>query len=410
AVSHGAESLNARIGKLAGTRCKDLTDSLLELCPAARQPTIPVSVNQLEQSIAHHTPRIRLLPISLADSNALPFTVPLRNEATNSCLKWLVNSECGTDCLSVRDQEGDTPFPSISAAFSKVLLLTVREAELSHGSQVDTRWIAERRHQQRSQSEKTLKYVTQTGSGERGAQGSERDVDRVRKPFQRKLSFTIKEVAKIHTTAEIAMTSSMNTTEKVKHGVAKHWQFCLLPDGPRPQGASQGRDCIIDGHGSAESGSGARSQVQGPPVCPTWRQAEDLLCRRLPRSGTDEVTHRGLAVDQLPPEFAQNPPCTRARRVRCPTATLRLAASSWQTLCDYIEQFYTEKHLEDIMISREAAHGGEAVRVQKRERRTYKVLLALLRPCHRARSQVSFDPSKAQKRSRSLQLFSLGSR
>ncbi|PAA74612.1 hypothetical protein BOX15_Mlig023755g1, partial [Macrostomum lignano] len=30
------------------------------------------------------------------------------NEATNSCLKWLVN-ECGTDCLSVRDQQGDTP-------------------------------------------------------------------------------------------------------------------------------------------------------------------------------------------------------------------------------------------------------------------------------------------------------------
>ncbi|PAA75580.1 hypothetical protein BOX15_Mlig020959g1 [Macrostomum lignano] len=284
------------------------------------------------------------------------------NEATNSCLKWLVN-ECGTDCLSVRDQQGNTPvhlaawkqgadsmqffksvlgsdcfhqpgrlqrtaihwaarneatnsclkwlvqqlgrscllkrgFNGITAAHVAaqyqdvetlsfivdllgVSVLDLRDAShflpwkrksvadyaklnSQHGSQL-TRWIAERRDQQRSQSEKTptvplhedFYQVTNpqgfcliinintysTGSGEEERKGSERDVDRVRKLF-RKLSFTIKEVQN-PTTAEID--DFLNETKKSKE-LAKHGSFvCFLMAHGRKD--AQRRDCIIDGHG-----------------------------------------------------------------------------------------------------------------------------------------------------------------
>ncbi|PAA53037.1 hypothetical protein BOX15_Mlig032136g1, partial [Macrostomum lignano] len=303
-----------------------------------------------------------------------------RNEATNSCLKWLVQ-QLGRSCLLKRGFNGitaahlaaqyqDVETLSFIVDLLGVSVLDLRDAShflpwkrksvadyaklnSRHGSQL-TRWIAERRHQQRSQSEKTptvplhedFYQVTNpqgfcliinintysTGSGEEERKGSERDVDRVRKLF-RKLSFTIKEVQN-PTTAEID--DFLNETKKSKE-LAKHGSFvCFLMAHGRKD--PQGRDCIIDGHGVQSPVLELAAKFKAS-VCPDLAGKPKIFFVQACRgSGTDEVTHRGLAVDQLPPEFAQNPAlyppesdflfCFPPQRVRCPTATLRLAASS----------------------------------------------------------------------------------
>ncbi|PAA75581.1 hypothetical protein BOX15_Mlig018347g1 [Macrostomum lignano] len=384
-----------------------------------------------------------------------------RNEATNSCLKWLVQ-QLGRSCLLKRGFNGitaahlaaqyqDVETLSFIVDLLGVSVLDLRDAShflpwkrksvadyaklnSRHGSQL-TRWIAERRHQQRSQSEKTptvplhedFYQVTNpqgfcliinintysTGSGEEERKGSERDVDRVRKLF-RKLSFTIKEVQN-PTTAEID--DFLNGTKKSKE-LAKHGSFvCFLMAHGRKD--PQGRDCIIDGHGVQSPVLELAAKFKAS-VCPDLAGKPKIFFVQACRgSGTDEVTHRGLAVDQLPPEFAQNPAlyppesdflfCFPTTEGQVSYRDPQTGSVFVQTLCDYIEQFYTEKHLEDIMILVKR-HMAEKPCEFRNERGELIKYYCVAQTVSQLARQVSFDPSKAQKRSRSLQLFSLGSR
>uniref|UniRef100_A0A1I8H0W7 ANK_REP_REGION domain-containing protein n=1 Tax=Macrostomum lignano TaxID=282301 RepID=A0A1I8H0W7_9PLAT len=383
-----------------------------------------------------------------------------RNEATNSCLKWLVQ-QLGRSCLLKRGFNGitaahvaaqyqDVETLSFIVDLLGVSVLDLRDAShflpwkrksvadyaklnSQHGSQL-TRWIAERRHQQRSQSEKTptvplhedFYQVTNpqgfcliinintysTGSGEEERKGSERDVDRVRKLF-RKLSFTIKEVQN-PTTAEID--DFLNETKKSKE-LAKHGSFvCFLMAHGRKD--AQGRDCIIDGHGVQSPVLELAAKFKAS-VCPDLAGKPKIFFVQACRgSGTDEVTHRGLAVDQLPPEFAQNPAlyppesdflfCFPTTEGQVSYRDPQTGSVFVQTLCDYIEQFYMEKHLEDIMIL-VRRHMAEKPYEFRNERGEIIKYYCVAQTVSQLARQVSFDPSKAQKRSRSLQLFSLGS-
>uniref|UniRef100_A0A1I8F2E4 ANK_REP_REGION domain-containing protein n=1 Tax=Macrostomum lignano TaxID=282301 RepID=A0A1I8F2E4_9PLAT len=352
------------------------------------------------------------------------------NEATNSCLKWLVQ-QLGRSCLLKRGFNGitaahvaaqyqDVETLSFIVDLLGVSVLDLRDAShflpwkrksvadyaklnSQHGSQL-TRWIAERRHQQRSQSEKTptvplhedFYQVTNpqgfcliininaysAGSGEEERKGSERDEAEFHHHGEAK-----------STTAEID--DFLNETKKSKE-LAKHGSFvCFLMAHGRKD--PQGRDCIIDGHGVQSPVLELAAKFKAS-VCPDLAGKPKIFFVQACRgSGTDEVTHRGLAVDQLPQkgQVSYRDPQTGSVFV--------------QTLCDYIEQFYTEKHLEDIMIL-VRRHMAEKPYEFRNERGEIIKYYCVAQTVSQLARQVSFDPSKAQKRSRSLQLFSLGSR
>uniref|UniRef100_A0A1I8IJR4 Caspase-14 n=1 Tax=Macrostomum lignano TaxID=282301 RepID=A0A1I8IJR4_9PLAT len=240
------------------------------------------------------------------------------------------------------------------------------------------------------------------GSGEEERKGSERDVERVRKLF-RKLSFTIMEKQN-PTTAEID--DFLNETKKSKE-LAKHGSFvCFLMAHGRKD--PQGRDCIIHGHGVLSPVLELAAKFKAS-VCPDLAGKPKIFFVQACRGrGKDEVTHRGLAVDQLPPEFAQNPAlyppesdflfCFPTTEGQVSYRDPQTGSVFVQTLCHYIERFYTEKHLEGIMM-RVKRHMTEKPYEFRNERAEIIKYYCVAQTVSQLARQVSFDPSKAQKSS-----------
>uniref|UniRef100_A0A1I8F920 CASPASE_P20 domain-containing protein n=1 Tax=Macrostomum lignano TaxID=282301 RepID=A0A1I8F920_9PLAT len=222
---------------------------------------------------------IRLLPSAWPTPNALPFTAAARNEATNSCLKWLFSNSgrslsfrnevltglqrphlaCSISEMSKRSASSLTYWVSLSfdlrdasphfLPWKRKSVADYAKLNSRHGSQL-TRWIA--------------------ASG-----GTSHRVPSLRRRRQYQID------------------DFLNETKKSKE-LAKHGSFvCFLMAHGRKD--PQGRNCIIDnGHAECRARSarsGARSQSSRPPSAPTWRGKPKIFfvqrsCRSS-GSGTD---------------------------------------------------------------------------------------------------------------------------
>uniref|UniRef100_A0A1I8FLE8 CASPASE_P20 domain-containing protein n=1 Tax=Macrostomum lignano TaxID=282301 RepID=A0A1I8FLE8_9PLAT len=154
------------------------------------------------------------------------------------------------------------------------------------------------------------------------------------------------------TTAEID--DFLNETKKSKE-LAKHGSFvCFLMAHGRKD--PQGRDCIIHGHGVLSPVLELAAKFKAS-VCPDLAGKPKIFFVQACRGrGKDEVTHRGWQSTSCPRNPALYPPesdflfCFPTTEGQVSYRDPQTGSVFVQTLCHYIERFYTEKHLEGIMM------------------------------------------------------------